>query len=565
MWQGGGEFQTKDGKSAFDSPATVQALKFWQDAVNLGAAPRQVLGNGGSDTVANLGSGYCAMQNVGIWGISQLTNNAKDFPYGVFKLPTPPSGKYVTVGGGWAFVANAKGKNPDAAAEFCAWALASMDKGSVERVVDWCTKGKSDMPPRNSALEAGAAAFSEGMIGKFSQGDPSRHAGRTARAAGGLQDHLRRDPADAARRRRSAGDGHCRVASSSTRSWLPTAARRFFSPSSRWLAAPSGPRRGRLPLMLKKVPMAEQPAKSKRVAKRRGLSAKHREWLAGYLFVLPDALGLLVFLGLPMALSLVLGFFEVDGFGGYRFVGLANYARMVRRSAVLVGRACYGALRGHAGALALCLRTRRWRCWCSRPIVSTRVMRSMFFAPHMVSLVVVALVWQFMVVDKIGVVSRFAPMIGLGGLSFLGDPNFALITVVVVSVWFLMGFYMLIFLGGLQDIPVQYYEAAKIDGAGPVARFWYITLPLLKPTSFFVVMVSMVAAVAGAPGLRHHLRDDQGRPCQFDLGADRLHLPAGVRLRRFRLCRGDGFDPRRRADAVDRRFLLVHPRRALQL
>jgi multiple sugar transport system permease protein len=61
-----------------------------------------------------------------------------------------------------------------------------------------------------------------------------------------------------------------------------------------------------------------------------------------------------------------------------------------------------------------------------------------------------------------------------------------------------MGFYMLIFLGGLQDIPVQYYEAAKIDGAGPVARFWYITLPLLKPTSFFVVMVSMVAAVAGA-------------------------------------------------------------------
>lgn len=177
LWQGGGEFQTKDGKSAFDSPATVQALKFWQDAVNLGAAPRQVLGNGANDTVANLASGYCAMQNVGIWGISQLTNNAKDFPYGVFKLPTPANGKYVTVGGGWAFVANAKGKNPDKAAEFCAWALASMDKGSVERVVDWCTKGKSDMPPRNSALEAGAAAFGEGMIGKFSK---EIHAGTRA-------------------------------------------------------------------------------------------------------------------------------------------------------------------------------------------------------------------------------------------------------------------------------------------------------------------------------------------------------------------------------------------------
>src|SRR5690606_25858533 len=102
MWQGGGEIQSEDGRSAFDSPATVQALKFWQDAINLGVAPRQVLGYGANDATANLGSGYCAMQNVGIWAISQLTNNAPDMPFGVFPLPTPPGGKYVTVGGGWA-------------------------------------------------------------------------------------------------------------------------------------------------------------------------------------------------------------------------------------------------------------------------------------------------------------------------------------------------------------------------------------------------------------------------------------------------------------------------------
>ena len=129
MWQGGGEFQTADGKSAFNSPATVQALKLWQDAINSGAAPRQVLGGGGWDIVANLGSGYCAMQNVGIWGISAMDNNAPDFHYGIFKLPTPTGGKYVTVGGGWAFVANAKGKNPEAAGKFCAWALGSMEPG----------------------------------------------------------------------------------------------------------------------------------------------------------------------------------------------------------------------------------------------------------------------------------------------------------------------------------------------------------------------------------------------------------------------------------------------------
>jgi len=169
LWQGGGEFQTQDGKSAFDSPATVQALKFWQDAVKSGSAPRQVMGTGANDAAANLGSGYVAMQNVGIWGISQLQNNAKDFKYGVFRLPTPPNGKYVTVGGGWAFVANAKGRNSDAAGEFCAWALASMDRGSIQRVADWCTKAKSDMPPRDSALAAAQEAFSTGMIGTFAK------------------------------------------------------------------------------------------------------------------------------------------------------------------------------------------------------------------------------------------------------------------------------------------------------------------------------------------------------------------------------------------------------------
>lgn len=169
LWQGGGEFQTAEGRSAFDSPATVQALKLWQDAINSGAAPRQMLGGGGGDIVANLGSGYCAIQNVGIWGISAMDNNAPDVPYGIFKLPVPAGGKYVTVGGGWAFVANSRGRNPDAAAEFCVWSLASMDQGSIDRVVEWCTVAKSDMPPRNSALAAGGDAFNQGKMGIFSR------------------------------------------------------------------------------------------------------------------------------------------------------------------------------------------------------------------------------------------------------------------------------------------------------------------------------------------------------------------------------------------------------------
>lgn len=166
MWQGGGEFQGADGKSAFNSPGVVQALKLWKDTIDLGIAPRQVNG-GGFDIVANLGAGYCAMQNCGIWGISAMKQNAPDVPFGMFKLPIPNGGKYVTVGGGWALVANANGKNTDMAGKFIAWALASKEADSIQRVVDWCTVAKSDMPPRQSAIEAGKAAYGQGELKFF--------------------------------------------------------------------------------------------------------------------------------------------------------------------------------------------------------------------------------------------------------------------------------------------------------------------------------------------------------------------------------------------------------------
>ena len=226
------------------------------------------------------------------------------------------------------------------------------------------------------------------------------------------------------------------------------------------------------------------------------LTAKRREALAGYLFVLPDALGLLLFIGLPMLLALFISFYAVDGFGNYEFIGLDNYRRMfgdvlfwsALKVTVLYAVMMIPALYGTGLGLALLVQdTNRFNS----------VMRSMFFAPQMVSLVVIGLVWQLMVVDKIGVTARFFAAVGVAPVSLLGDPRFALLTVTLVSVWFLMGFYMLIFLGGLQDIPKEYYEAARIDGAGRIARFRHITLPLLRPTSFFVLIVSMVAAVAG--------------------------------------------------------------------
>lgn len=228
-----------------------------------------------------------------------------------------------------------------------------------------------------------------------------------------------------------------------------------------------------------------------------GLTMRQRERIAGYLFIMPDALGLFLFVGVPMILALALGFFDVDGFGGYRFAGFKNYQKMMidplfwQSIKVTLTYALWLVPALYVTGLGLALLVQRTNGF-------NGAMRSLFFMPQMVSLVVVALVWQMLAVDKIGLLPRLASALEFGGISFLGSPSLALFTVVFVSVWFLMGFYMLIFLGGLQDIPREYYEAARIDGAGPLASFWYITLPLLRPTSFFVLIVSMVAAVAGA-------------------------------------------------------------------
>lgn len=167
MWEGGGQIVTSHGTSGINSDATVHALKLWKAAVASGATPRTLLGGGAFDITANLASGYCAIQNCGSWGIKELRSGAPHFDYGVFKLPVPPHGKYVTVGGGWAFVANARGRDPDTAAKFCVWAIGSSKTASIQRVVDWCTVAKSDMPPRLSAFKIGHKAYDTGMLKVF--------------------------------------------------------------------------------------------------------------------------------------------------------------------------------------------------------------------------------------------------------------------------------------------------------------------------------------------------------------------------------------------------------------
>ena len=213
-------------------------------------------------------------------------------------------------------------------------------------------------------------------------------------------------------------------------------------------------------------------------------------------FIAPDLLGLLVFLVLPMLVALAVSLFAVDGFGNYSFAGLDNFRRMAddpllhtSAKVTLTYLALYVPL-VFVVSLALALLVRD-------PYPGVGAVRAALFLPNVVSLVVVGVLWQFMLVDKRGIVPALLTPLGLGEVSWLGDPRYALLTLVLVSIWFLAGYQMLIFLAGLKDIPGEYYDAARVDGASAWQRFRHVTWPLLKPTSFFVLITSIVNAVTG--------------------------------------------------------------------
>lgn len=231
----------------------------------------------------------------------------------------------------------------------------------------------------------------------------------------------------------------------------------------------------------------------------RGLSREHREWIAAFLFLLPDMLGLLVFLGIPMVMALGLGFFEVDSFGNITFSGLANYVSMFSDPLFINSlRVTLTYIFVFVPGLFVCSLFLALLVKQKIPLVG--VFRSMFFLPNVVSLVVIGFVWKFLLVDQVGLVNQLLQAVGLKSVSWLGDPRFALGTILAITIWFSMGYYMVIFLAGLQEIPQEYYEAARLDGAGFWDSFRYITWPMLQPTSFFVLLVSLVSAVAGSQG-----------------------------------------------------------------
>ena len=209
------------------------------------------------------------------------------------------------------------------------------------------------------------------------------------------------------------------------------------------------------------------------------------------LFLLPSLIGFLTFIIYPVFYSLGVSFTEWDLINPMKFIGLKNYQSLLKDAnfwnslkntfIFIIGYLPSVMIIGLLVALLL-----------NSKIRLKPVFRGIYFLPVVTSWVAVSLVWKWLFNPKFGLINYFLSLISVHGPNWLNDPKTAMLAIIITSVWKDIGFIMVLYLGGLQNISPSLYEAASIDGADNSHQFWKITLPMLKPTTFFVSMISLI-------------------------------------------------------------------------
>jgi multiple sugar transport system permease protein len=211
-----------------------------------------------------------------------------------------------------------------------------------------------------------------------------------------------------------------------------------------------------------------------------------------YFCLLPWIIGFLVFTLGPLVFSFVLSFFRADLFTRNIFIGLENYQELVQDPLFLKSlrvTAFYAFVSvplGAVTALAVAL-------LLNQKVVGIGLWRTVYYLPSVISGVAVAVLWLQIFNPRMGLINNTLRMVGIEGPSWIFDSDWALPSLIIMSLW-AVGANMLLYLAGLQGIPTYLYEAAKIDGANVLRRFWHVTIPMLSPTIFFNIIISLIAA-----------------------------------------------------------------------
>ena len=234
-------------------------------------------------------------------------------------------------------------------------------------------------------------------------------------------------------------------------------------------------------------------AVAKAVVKRKATKMERDEWIAGWLFISPVVLGILIWTLLPMLASLYLSFTDYRVLHPPVWTGVSNYVRMFTRDpdfrqalkvtySFVAMQLPIGLCIALAGALLL-----------NTGVKGMTIFRTLFYLPSVVPGVAMALVWAWILNMNYGLVNQLLAAFGFQRVNFFGNPKTALPTMAAMT-WFGVGQTMIIYLAGLLNIPPSLYEAAEIDGAGSVRRFLHITIPQLSPTIFYTVVMGLIAS-----------------------------------------------------------------------
>jgi multiple sugar transport system permease protein len=218
---------------------------------------------------------------------------------------------------------------------------------------------------------------------------------------------------------------------------------------------------------------------------------------AAILFLLPAMTAILLFFFVPVVAAFVMSFTDFDIYalgdiGVARFVGWKNYAQLFHDPLFwkALSNTLYFLVAG--GPLSIAVSLGAALVLHSRIVRHKTLFRFIFFAPVVTTLVAVAIVWRFIYHPRFGLLNYALSLAGIAPVDWLGDSDWAMPAIILMAVWKNFGYNMIIFIAGLQNIPESLYEAASMDGAGPLQQLRSITIPMLAPTTLFITVITMI-------------------------------------------------------------------------
>lgn len=221
-----------------------------------------------------------------------------------------------------------------------------------------------------------------------------------------------------------------------------------------------------------------------------GQKRKIRNNMTGYAFILPNLIGYTIFVFIPVIFSFVLSVMSWDGSKKpMQFVGLANFAEIFG-DRVFRGTLTHTIVYAVMTVIPTLILALLLAVLLNNKLKGVAIFRTAFYFPYIASIVAVGAVWNMLFQPDFGPVNEILKFIGIGNPPrWVVDKNWAMVAVAIVSVWKYMGYYMIVYLAALQGISSSLYEAASIDGANGWQKLWRITVPMLTPTTFFVMIM----------------------------------------------------------------------------